>query len=56
MTEENETLVEYRPLNDDEHKIELGSTALADIHIEYKGIPKEERGGTSVKLLGASRL
>jgi uncharacterized OsmC-like protein len=49
-------LVQYKRVSDDEHLINFGNQTLPDIHIDYKGIPKEERGGTSVKLLGASCL
>jgi len=49
-------IVEYKRVNDDEHIICLGSQALPDIHIDYSGLHVEERGGTSVRLLGASCL
>ena len=49
-------IVKYIRVNHDEHLISMGSKALADIHINYRGIPKEERGGTSVELLGAACL
>ena len=49
-------IVGYKRKNENEHLITIDSKALPDFHINYEGIPNEERGGTSVKLLGASCL
>jgi len=48
--------VEYKRISDDEHLVSLHSQALSDIRIDYGEMPLDERGGTSVKLLGASCL
>jgi uncharacterized OsmC-like protein len=50
------TIIGYERAGDDAHILRMDSDALSDIHIDYSGIPKESRGGTSVKLLGASCL
>lgn len=46
----------YEREGDDHHIVRFNSEAIPDIKIDYTGIPLEERGGTSVQLLGASCL
>jgi len=53
---ENEITVTYSRTSIDEHLLNMGSESLPDVQIDYKGIPKENRGGNSVRLLGASCL
>lgn len=48
--------VTYERLDADKHVMHMDSPSLPDISIDYTGIPLEERGGTSVKLLGAASL
>jgi uncharacterized OsmC-like protein len=50
------TTIGYEKVGDAAHLLRMDSDALSDIYIDYTGIPKEDRGGTSVKLLGASCL
>ncbi len=50
------TTVEYNRVSDDEHLVSMQSKAMSDISIDYGDMPLDERGGTSVKLMGASCL
>jgi len=56
MDDEKEVTVEYRREGDDRHILALGSKAIPEIKIDYTGIPKDERAGTSQRLLAASAL
>lgn len=48
--------VSYQRITSDKHCLEMGNSMVSDITIDYKGIPKDQRGGTAVSLLGASAL
>jgi len=56
MADKNEVMVEYRRESPDIHSLVMSSKALPDIRIDYTGIPQDQRGGTSLKLLAGSIL
>jgi uncharacterized OsmC-like protein len=56
MSTDSSIAVSYRREGDDKHFISLDSHALADLAIDYTGIPNDQRGGTATKLLGAAAL
>ena len=53
---DEEIAVEYRRDGDHGHHVALGSAALADIHIDYTGMSRDQRAGTATRLLCASAL
>lgn len=56
MEDDRQIEVGYLQEGPDGHLLSLGSEALADLRIDYAGIPENRRGGTAVRLLCASAL
>ena len=54
--EDEVIMVEYHRQGQDGHFLALGSPALPDMHIDYTGIPQDQRAGTANRLLCASAL
>lgn len=56
MSDSEQIVVEYQREGNDGHRLFTKSEAFPEIHIDYTGIPTDQRGGTAVRLLCASTL